>query len=986
MDRSVTPSHLCLTGRPFMAAPGAPHSRAVSSSVSIPLPMPLFPSTKGTPVKSLSGTSITLGSAAPSVTSAVARTLPSDITPELACLQSDKGHLEKFLELTAKSREEEGIALSHIMMLSDKTKTKLFEALWKEHGYPDQWEYAKITAYSNPFVLKVEAIPLLHADGGSLVLQMSRSLDLQIEEEKARMHIQILVDIERSAGSGASNATLKEKFEKLPVEIRNEFFGLVYRFSPDRRAEDRWGEKALLSNIRLLSSLRDPSKRGLNLIDQMQESIKARSEQKKHNETKARFLALYGTNRYSHFELKKLYESLPPVIQASSEIPKPPFYGRGLRTELYKTFGSHNEGGMTTFRVYAPNAKEVCLAVRPGSRYYAETRMMMKKIPGGAWEIKADIPIGTKYQYLITGADGIVRRKADPYARESLADHFEDDGTPGYKGQRVSVVADTNFAWTDSEAIAKRTTDPDAPANIYEVHVSSWKKTAEGKSLNWRELARELAAYCGDMHYTHVELVGAMDHPDPRSWGYQPTGFFAPNAVMGSVQDFKYFVNYMHSKGIKVLIDWVPGHFAVDDFGLKHFDGTRLYEHADERRSYHHEWGVYSFDFEKRSVRDFLLSSANYWVDELHVDGLRIDAVTSMLHTDVGRKIKESGRLEYLPHHKGKRSHHGALHSDAKTLFRDLNAHLHTKHRGVVTHAEESSAFPHLTAPISMKSPEYRFSTRGLGFDAKWNMGRMTHMLMWYMRNKVEHRNFTDISTAMKLDANERVVDVTTHDETAAGKGSLRGGMHGTEEEKFAQARLWLSRAICAPGMKLTMMGCEIAQQEEWSGRLLRELTREEPGIAAFEWGALSYEPCKQVQQMARELNALYLDHPALSQSGNKGSDFTWIDAKDTTNHVISYHRTSKDGKKKVACIHNFGPNTIKEYEINLPAESYDALNSRIRSIREIFNSDDIRFGGKGNTNTEGSLTLVRDAAGIPVKIKLTLPAYSTIILDEELA
>lgn len=966
------------------------------STVAIPFPKAATLSASGATGLGTRISASALASLHPAARAAVtvAATHMASSSPEWLQLNSEKSRLTALSRVLADPSSDAGVILGAFMVLSDATKGTILESFWKDHGYVDQMDYANLAIQSDPTILRKASAPFIHSSGGTLIEQMTKVIDQAIQEETTKIAAATLTELERAcANPAAMNASLLDIFNKIDPKIQNELYGHVYHQSPDRDPSvGNWGEVKLRSNVGCLVTLRDPSQAGVHLLSQITTSLKTRVVEQKQAEQKAHFLALYHSDKLGHFELKHLFEALPASIQAHADMPKPPFYGKGVRAELYKVYGAHNSGAETTFKVYAPNAKEIRLAIRPDGNFARETFIPMHKGIGGVWEVTTPAPIGTKYQYLIKGQDDVVRRKSDPYATDSTQEIFDSEATYGNTKQQLSIVADTSFAWTDAEAIATRSTDPDAPANIYEVHVSSWKKRADGSTMNWRELAVDLAAYLKDMNYTHVELVGAMDHPDERSWGYQTGGFFAPNHRMGSAQDLKFFVNYMHSQGIKVIVDWVPGHFAIAEFSLRNFDGSGgLYEHVDSRRSYQAEWDVYMLDYEKRSVRDFLTSSANYWASEFHVDGLRVDAVTGMLHTDIGRKKTATGDAEYLPHHKGKRGWAGQVHSDAKTFFKDLNTLLHTRHRGIVTHAEESAGFPGLTAPVSEKRSDEMtsFSKRGLGFDAKWNMARMTLSLTKYMRENPFARRLFNITEGMKVDGLERVVDSTSHDESANGKGSLRGAMFGTHAEQFAQVRLWLSRAICAPGMKLTMMGNEIAQHEEWSGRHKRELDGSEPGIAAFEWGAIegatAYEPCKQVRQMVKDLNALYLGHPALTSS-NKASDFTWIDGSDEANQIISYHRTSKDGTSRLACIHNFGTSRFEEYETPLPSSSYDPLINRIRGIREIFNSDDARYGGSGMTNSGASVSIENNAAGVPIKIKLRLPPQSTIILEETLA
>ena len=886
-------------------------------------------------------------------------------------------------------------------LLSRETLQMICEAVYLNDNCPPREDYSIANINRTPLCLQKPCPPFIYFRGEHILAQVKELLQHAIRPEAVQNPVtKILDDLEACIRQGKSNEEKLAIFSQLPLDIQHHFFGLVYQLSTDREDVLGWGESKVLSDVNCLLRMKSPDLPGQHLIDQVRIINKDRPSPEHLAELKAQFLALHRSEKLGHFELKRVFKNLPEALQKDLDIPKPPYYGKGVQPHLYKTFGSHYSPEGTIFRVYAPNAKSVAVQIINERSHLVEKIITLNQVEGGIWENVAKAAIGTKYLYMIEGKDGIKRCKADPYAKEShlaLFDVFR--GEDGRK-QQYSVICDTSFEWTDQEFIKQRaeTADPDAPASIYEVHASSWKKNADGSNLNWKELGDELAKYCKTMGFSHVELMGVLQHPSIKSWGYQPSGFFSPDSRMGSLRQFKEFMNHMHNHGIKVIIDWVPGHFAVDDFNLNHFDGTALFEHADPRRAIQDEWGVTTFDFEKKSIRDFLLSSANYWIEELHVDGIRVDAVTSILHTDHGRKKDVHGQVVFLPHHKGKFSFSGQINSDAKLFLRDLNALIHQRHKGVTTYAEESSGFPGTTQSIEHKDLIHNFSTRGLGFDAKWAMGRMTHSLTYYFRAPQEHRDFKNMIHGLNIDPSERVVDVISHDESANGKGSLRHAMKGSNyKEQFAQTRLYLSRGFCSPGAKLMMMGCEIGQEQEWSGILMRSLQMPLFAQASVDWKALDAarwgtffrrEPnlARCTQDMVKDLNALYFSSPAL-QSSNYAGEFQWAGQQNHTDHILSYHRTSKDQKQRFLCVHNLKDKGFPVYDIDITTQS--ALNPmpfNVGAVREIFNSDDVKYGGGGLTNGASSPRLIKDDQGHANKIQMQIAPYSTIIIEEILA
>jgi 1,4-alpha-glucan branching enzyme len=886
-------------------------------------------------------------------------------------------------------------------LLSHDTLQILCEALYLNDHCPSKEQYAISTINKTPLCLLKPCPPFIYFRGENILSQMKVRLLHAISPELIQNPVIKMLDaLEESILSGKSNEEKLTFFSQLPLDIQHQFFGLVYELSSDRQDIFGWGEKKVLGDINCLLRMKSSVLSGRHLIDQVRILHKDRPSPEHLAELKMQFLNLYKSEKLGHFELKKYFKNLPESLQKDHEIPKPPYYGKGVQSHLYQTFGSHYQPEGTTFRVHAPNAKSVTLHIINPESHSTEKVIPLIGIEGGIWENIAQVKVGTNYVYMIEGKDGITRCKADPYAKESRLVVFDVFRGEDGRKQQYSVVCDTSFEWTDQEFIKQRAekADPDAPASIYEVHVSSWKKRADGSNLNWVELGHELAKYCTTMRFSHVELMGVLQHPSIKSWGYQPSGFFSPDSRMGSLKQFKQFINYMHNSGIKVIIDWVPGHFAVDDFNLKHFDGTALFEHADERRAIQDEWGVTTFDFEKKSIRDFLLSSANYWIEELHIDGIRVDAVTSILHTDHGRKKDVYGQPIFLPHHKGKVGFSGHINSDAKLFLRDLNTLIHQRHKGVTTYAEESSGFPLTTKSIEHKDLTHNFSTRGLGFDAKWAMGRMTHSLSYYFRAPKAHRNFQNMIHGLNIDSSERVVDVISHDESANGKRSLRSGMRGSDyKEDFAQTRLYLSRGFCSPGAKLMMMGCEIGQEEEWSGILMQSITFPLFARASMDWKALTYERwgsffwpapnlARCTQTMVQDLNTLYFLHPAL-HSSNYAGEFQWAGEQNHNDHVLSYHRTSKDQKQRFLCVHNLKGVRFEKYDIDLTSHNAsEAIGFNVGSVREVFNSDDKKYGGDHRINSQETLSLIKDDQGRANKIQLQIAPYSTIIIEEKLS
>lgn len=579
-------------------------------------------------------------------------------------------------------------------------------------------------------------------------------------------------------------------------------------------------------------------------------------------------------------------------------------FGRGVHYSIHRQMG----GRLTThqgikgvkFTVWAPSAQAVSLI---GDFNYWDGRVNpMRSLGGcGVWELFVPgLEVGEKYKFEIHTQSGELRIKSDPYALSSEL-----------RPQTASIIADIDsFKWTDSDWIEKRKKQSlNRPIAIYEVHLGSWKKK-NGYFLSYKELAHNLASYCNEMGFTHVELLPVAEHPFDASWGYQVTGFFAATSRFGTPQDFQYFVNYLHEHSIGVIIDWVPGHFPKDDFALARFDGTHLYEHHDPRQGLHPHWDTYIFNFGRKEVSNFLIASALLWLDVYHVDGLRVDAVASMLYLDYGR---DHG--EWIPNCFG-----GKENLDAIEFLKHANSIAHSTHPGTLMIAEESTSF---------RGVSHCVTSDGLGFDFKWNMGWMNDTLRYISKDPIYRKyHHNDLTFGLLYAFSEKFVLVFSHDEVVHGKQNLLGKMPGDYWQKFANLRLLYTYMICQPGKKLLFMGCEIGQWNEWHSG------------GEIEWGLLKFPQHDGIKTMISELNHLYQKEPCLWENDFSYHGFEWVDFHDYQNCVISFKRKSKnDGD--LFCIFNFTPQYHEDYHVNL---------NNVSSLKEIFNSDDLKYGGSHKT------------------------------------
>jgi len=607
-------------------------------------------------------------------------------------------------------------------------------------------------------------------------------------------------------------------------------------------------------------------------------------------------------------------------------------FGKGVHYQLYKAMGGrlciHQGITGVKFSVWAPSARNVAL-VADFNFWDGRVNPMRSLGQSGVWEIFIPgLKEGEKYKFEIKKQSGDIILKADPYGTSCEL-----------RPATASVVSNIEqFSWEDSAWITKRTQlkNKPQPMNIYEVHLGSWKKR-EGYFLNYRELAEKLGEYCVELGYTHVELLPIQEHPLDESWGYQVSSFYAVTSRFGTPEDFQYFVNYLHLKGIGVILDWVPGHFPTDDFSLGRFDGTSLYEHEDPRQGYHPHWGTYIFNFGRHEVVNFLIANALYWFDVMHIDGLRVDAVASMLYLDYGR---EHG--EWIPNKYGTKENIEVI-----EFFKHLNSIVHQHYPGIFTIAEESTSFMGVTHSVEHG---------GLGFDMKWNMGWMNDTLRYFSKDMIfRHYHHNDLTFGLLYAFSEKFILVLSHDEVVHGKGNLISKMPGDMWQKFANVRLLISYMMCQPGKKLLFMGGEIGQWNEWNCK------------AEVEWPLLQFPTHQGIQRMVKEINHFYLQSPGLWERDFDYRGFEWVDFSDVKNSVISYLR--KGSSEQFLCVHNFTPSYFHEYVIRL---------GHINSIREVFNSDAEHYGGSGKCNR--SPDILYNSQGNPEGVSIQLAPLATMV------
>jgi 1,4-alpha-glucan branching enzyme len=615
------------------------------------------------------------------------------------------------------------------------------------------------------------------------------------------------------------------------------------------------------------------------------------------------------------------------------------YVAQGTHLRLYDKMGAHviSHEGVTGvhFAVWAPNAQRVSV-IGDFNDWDGRRHVMRKRMGTGVWEIfLPGLDEDVKYKFEIIGADGNrLPLKADPYA-------FAAELRPN-TASRVSSI--DHFQWTDGDYLKARSLRDArrSPMSIYEVHLGSWRKKDGSEFLSYDELASDLVTYVRDLGFTHIELLPISEHPYDPSWGYQPTGLFAPTSRFGDPEGFARFVDAAHLAGIGIILDWVPAHFPTDEFGLALFDGTALYEHADPRKGYHPDWNTAIYNFGRTEVQSFLINNALFWLEKYHIDGLRVDAVASMLYLDYSRK---SG--EWIPN-----EHGGNENLEAIAFLKRMNEVCYGTHPGIITIAEESTAFP------GVSQPSY---SGGLGFGFKWNMGFMHDTLQYMSRDPIHRRHHhNDLTFGLLYAFSENFVLPLSHDEVVHGKGSLLSKMGGDTWAKFAGLRAYYSFMWAYPGKKLLFMGQEFAPWDEWSE------------AKSLDWHLLGFEPHKGVQTLIADLNKLYKSSPAMHGRDCEGEGFQWLIADDHTNSVFAWARWAGEASPIVS-ISNLTPVPRVGYAVPMPRAG--------RWIEKI-NSDALTYGGTGLGNGGSVMAIAKETAGQPAEAILTLPPMATLILE----
>ncbi len=627
------------------------------------------------------------------------------------------------------------------------------------------------------------------------------------------------------------------------------------------------------------------------------------------------------------------YRYLPTVRELDQHL-----INEGRHEQLWRVLGArvhryeslHGPVVGTSFAVWAPNARGVRVAA--DFNYWDGRAHPMRMLgSSGVWELFVpDVGDGTHYKYEVCGADSVWRHKADPLAQRTEV-----------PPERASVVFSSSHEWKDADWLTDRAdrNQVESPMSIYEVHLGSWRK-----GRGYADLADELVDYVSDLGFTHVELLPVMEHPFGGSWGYQVSSYFAPTARFGDPDGLRLLIDRLHQAGIGVILDWVPAHFPKDDWALARFDGTPLYEHADPARGEHPEWGTYIFDFGRSEVRNFLVANAIYWFEEFHVDGLRVDAVASMLYLDYARN-----EGEWTPN-----IHGGRENLEAVSFLQEVNATSYRRHPGVVMIAEESTAWPGVTRPTHVG---------GLGFGFKWNMGWM-HDTLGYLARPPIYRQYHhhQMTFAMMYAYAENYVLPISHDEVVHGKGSLLRKMPGDRWQQLANVRAYLGYMWAHPGKQLIFMGSELAQESEWAEG--REL----------DWWLLEHVEHRGVHALVRDLNRVYGETSALWQLDQDSAGFSWIDANDAGNNVLSFVRSNGDGSL-LACVSNFAAVPHEGYRLGLPADG---------RWTEVVNTDAESYYGSGVGNLGGVSATDVAWHGREFSASLTLPPLATVWFRHE--
>lgn len=603
---------------------------------------------------------------------------------------------------------------------------------------------------------------------------------------------------------------------------------------------------------------------------------------------------------------------------------------RGVWDSAYEYYGAHPCDGGWVFRVWAPQARCVALS----GDFNEWQRWDMRRLEDGTWELTVENARQFDgYQYVVTQCDGREVWKSDPYG-------FHQETRPSTNSKLYDIGG---YTWHDEKWRQRRegTHPAEGYVNIYEVHLGSWRRTEDGQVMNYRDIADQLALYVRDMGYNYVELLPVTEYPLDDSWGYQCVGYFAPTSRYGTPHDFMYLVDRLHRAGIGVILDWVPAHFCKDSHGLIQFDGSCLYEYSDPLKWEHEGWGTRVFDFGKPEVCSFLLSSAAYWLREYHIDGLRVDAVASMLYLDYDRQ-------QWRPN-----QHGGKENLEAIEFLRQLNRTAFAIDGAALMVAEESTAWPMVTYP-----PE----EGGLGFNLKWNMGWMNDVCHYLKMDPFfRQHHHRDVTFSMVYAFSENFVLPVSHDEVVHMKGSLRGKMPGDKWQQLAGVRGFYAYMLCHPGKVLTFMGTELAQWHEWDFR------------KALDWYLLDEEDdCRQTHECIRALNRFYKSHKALWENDRDWDGFQWLVADDNYNNVLVFRRTDRSGKSLVAVI-NFSPVAVEGYRFGVPPKA---------RYEELFNTDEERWGGSGVTNPQPIETEFIPSHQQAQSIAVRVPPLGAVILQ----
>ncbi len=649
-----------------------------------------------------------------------------------------------------------------------------------------------------------------------------------------------------------------------------------------------------------------------------------------------RYQVRYETSWGEIHQVYNAYSFLPTLSEQDLYL-----FNEGNEHRIYEKLGAHvkrlGDVPGVAFAVWAPSASRVSV-VGNFNGWDGRYHPMRPLGASGVWELFVPgLGEGELYKFLVWDRNGHARMKTDPYGT-----YFE--APPN----NAAIVRETgHYRWGDDAWMARRAESagkPDRPMSVYEVHLGSWRRKVEDgeRPLNYREIAPLLADYVTQMGFTHVEIMPVAEHPYSGSWGYQVTGYFAPTHRYGTPEDFQFFVDHLHQRGIGVILDWVPAHFPRDSFALAQFDGTHLYEHEDPRLGAHQDWGTLIFNYGRHEVRCFLIASALSWLDRYHIDGLRVDAVASMLYLDYSRNAGE-----WIPNRYG-----GRENIDAIEFLRQVNELVHHYYPGAVTIAEESTAFARVSRPVN---------EGGLGFDYKWNMGLMHDTLEYFQKDPIYRKwSHNKLTFGMVYQYSENFITVYSHDEVVHLKSSMLGKMGaGTAEEKAANLRALYGFVWTYPGKKLLFMGGEFGQWREWNHD------------TSLDWHLLEHAAHKGVQTLVRDLNRLYVSEPVLSAHDFDYRNFRWVNASDGDNSTLSFLRVDPHGSDTFLVVGNFTPVTRTDYTVGVPHAGY---------WTEVLNTNAEIYGGAGFGNYGGKQTEAGECDGFEQRLTLTLPGLSTLV------